>query len=81
MAALPHVLLLLQRGYLPGESGSPVCPHLPLGYAAMVLCLLLKKLLADGLPLLLQAALSLQLLKLQVLKLFGSCFQHLPVLL
>lgn len=56
-------------------------PHLPLGHTAVVLCSLLEQLLADGFSFLLQAAFSLQLLKLQVLKLFGSCFQCLSVLM
>lgn len=46
----------------------------------MVLGSLLQELLAPGLSLLLQAALSLQLLELQVLKLLGLCFQGLSVL-
>lgn len=55
-------------------------PHLPLGHAAVVLRSLLEQLLADGLSLLLQATFSLQLLKLQVLKLFGSRLQRLSIL-
>lgn len=43
--------------------------YLPLGHAGVVLGPLLQQLLADGLPLLLQAAFPLQLLELQVLKL------------
>lgn len=58
-----------------------VFPHLPLGHAAVILGSLLQKLLADGFSFLLQAAFSLQLLKLQVLELFGSCFQCLSVLM
>lgn len=46
----------------------------------MVLGSLLQELLAPGLPLLLQAALALQLLELQVLKLLGLGFQGLSVL-
>lgn len=56
-------------------------PHLPLSHAAVVLASLLDQLLTHGFPLLLQAALPLQLLKFQILKLFGSCFQRLSVLM
>lgn len=65
-----------------GPRGSKVgaSPHLPLGHAAVILGPLLEELLAHGFPLLLQAALPLQLLKLQVLKLLGSGLQHLTVL-
>lgn len=55
-------------------------PHLPPGHAAEVLGSLLQELLTPGLPLLLQAALPLQLLELQVLKLLGLCLQRLSVL-
>lgn len=61
-------------------AGQQLSPHLPLGQAAVVLGSLLQELLTPGLSLLLQAALSLQLLELQVLKLLGLCFQRLSVL-
>lgn len=61
-------------------AGCQAFPHLPLGHAAVVLCSLLEQLLADGFSLLLQATFSLQLLKLQVLKLFGSRLQRLSIL-
>lgn len=62
------------------SASQQVSPHLPLGHAAVVLGSLLQELLAPGLSLLLQAALPLQLLELQVLKLLGLCFQRLSVL-
>lgn len=55
--------------------------HLPPGDAAVELAPLLEQLLTHGFSLLLQAALPLQLLELQVLEPFGSCFQRLPVLM
>lgn len=54
---------------------------LPLGHAAVILRPLLEELLAHGLPLLLQTALPLQLLELQVFKFFGSGLQRLSVLI
>lgn len=55
--------------------------HLPLGHTAVILRPLQDKLLTHGFPLLLQAALPLQLLELQVFKFFGSGFQRLAVLI
>ena len=52
-----------------------VSSYLPLGHAAVVLGPLLEQLSAQGLLLLLQTALSLQLAKLQVLKLLGPTLQ------
>ena len=57
-----------------------VSSYLPLGHAAVVLGPLLEQLSAQGLLLLLQTALSLQLAKLQVLKLLGPTLQGIGLL-
>lgn len=58
----------------------PPCPHLSAGDAAVALGPALQELLAPQLALLLEAALPLQLLELQVLEQLGLRLQHLTLL-
>lgn len=55
--------------------------YLSLSHTTVILGALLEKLLTHGFPLLLQAALPLQLLELQVFEFFGFGFQCLAILI
>lgn len=56
------------------------CPYLPFGHTPVILCLLLQQLSADRLLLFFNAALSLQLAELQILKALSGRLQRLCLL-